>query len=176
MTSALESKLTQVGISILGALLTALETAIIFIIPAIILTVADVYSAHCLGKRVARKYPHHADGKFKSDHKNSILKTIIIACLALIVASYVDQLALRSVGSDYAVRFTFCFFCFYQVWSIAENWSSENPNNKIALACQRIMVNKAERHLNVPLADILLNDKKEGNGKCDENGSATPKA
>jgi hypothetical protein len=46
-------------------------------------------------------------------------------------------------------------FLFYELWSCLENWSSEN-DKPIAKAMQRIMVNKAERHLNVPLSDILM--------------------
>jgi hypothetical protein len=85
---------------------------------------------------------------------------MIVALLAIIVANYVDIYVIKD--SDIAVRFIVGVFLFYQVWSILENWSSEN-DNKIAKALQRIMVNKAERHFNVPLGDIMLNEKNTEN-------------
>ncbi|MDR1116215.1 MAG: hypothetical protein LBL33_08755 [Tannerella sp.] len=87
---------------------------------------------------------------------------MIIAFVLLIIAAYVDMLVIRD--GDTAVRASMCIILFYEGWSVLENWSSENEN-KIARALQRIMVNKAERHLNVPLSDILLNERKEN-----ENG------
>ncbi len=70
-----------------------------------------------------------------------------------------DTLVLIS-GNGFAVRFVVGVFLFYEVWSCLENWSSEN-DNKIAKALQRIMVNKIERHLDVPLSDILTPDDKK---------------
>lgn len=70
-----------------------------------------------------------------------------------------DTLVLIS-GNGFAVRFVVGVFLFYEVWSCLENWSGEN-DNKIAKALQRIMVNKIERHLDVPLSDILTPDDKK---------------
>ena len=146
----------------LGAgLLVSVETSIPFFTPCLILTVLDVASAWDLGRRVHKKYPDRADGKFKSEYKYRILKTMILAFVCLILAAHLDQLLIRNMEEDYAVRFVMATFSFYQLWSVLENWSSENKN-KIARALQRIMVNKAERHLNVPLADIFeVESKKE---------------
>lgn len=74
------------------------------------------------------------------------------------MANYVDVHVI--IDSNIAVRSVVGFFFVYQVWSILENWSSEN-DKKIAIALQRIMVNKAERHFNIPLSDIMLNEKEE---------------
>ena len=88
------------------------------------------------------------------------------------LASYVDELVIK--GDDgFAVRFVVGIFLFYETWSCLENWSSEN-DNKIAKALQRIMVNKAERHLDVPLSDILLDkDKPQTEQSHDESESAS---
>lgn len=159
-----DSKVIQIASSVLAGLFGAIETSVIFAIPALILIFIDVYSAHCLGVRVARKYPNHADGKFKSEHKKSVGITFVIFFGVMVIAAYADTLVLRDVGQDYGVRAWCIAFGFYQLWSILENWSSEN-NASIPRALQRIMVNKAERHLNVPLADILLNQKSKENGE-----------
>ena len=165
---AIISKLLQWGVSLGVGLLMAVETSIPFFTPCLILTILDVISAWDLGRRVHKKHPDRADGKFKSEYKYRILKTMILVFVCLILASHVDQLMLRDTEADYAIRFVMWVFSFYQVWSILENWSSEN-HNKLARALQRIMVNKAERHLNVPLHDIFEVEpsKKEENNEND---------
>lgn len=153
--------------SIGGGLLLAFETSIPFFIPCLIAVIIDVYTAWSLGRRVHKKRPNKADGKFKSEYKFRIMVTMIVALLAIIIANYVDIYVIKD--SDIAVRFIVGVFLFYQIWSILENWSSEN-DNKIAKALQRIMVNKAERHFNVPLKDILTPGDNGGSEKGGDNG------
>lgn len=152
------SKLFQWLLSIGAGLLVAVETSIPFFIPCLILTGLDVFSAYDLGRRLHKKDPEMFDGKFKSEYKIRILKTMIIVFVAIILGSYVDQLQLD--GGNATVRVVMWVFIFYQTWSILENWSSEN-DNKLAKALQRIMVNKAERHLGIELGDIFGSDKRE---------------
>lgn len=152
------SKLLQYITSIAGGLLVAFETSIPFFVPCLIATVIDVWAAYRLARRVHKKHPDRADGKFKSEYKYRVMYTMIIALTAIILANYVDVHVFKD--SDIAVRSVVGAFLFYQIWSILENWSSEN-NNKIARALQRVMVNKAERHLNIELSDILLDENKE---------------
>jgi hypothetical protein len=71
------------------------------------------------------------------------------------------------------VRFAVAVFLFYEVWSCLENWSSEN-DQPIAKALQRVMVNKAERHLNVPLSDILMKDDKPKRGRKPRHPQGPP--
>jgi len=152
------NKLTQWGTSIGGGVLLAIESSINFLVPCFLVIILDVFSAYMLGRRVHKKYPDKADGKFKSEYKYRILITMLVILVLIIVANYVDVYVLKD--TDIAVRFVIGVFMFYQLWSILENWSSEN-DNKIAKALQRIMVNKAERHLNVPLNDIFFEEKKD---------------
>lgn len=153
--------------SIAGGLLIAFETSINFFIPCFIAVLIDVFAAWSLGRRVHKKYPEKADGKFKSEYKFRIMVTMVVAFLTIVVANYVDIHVIK--GSDIAVRFVVAVFLFYEVWSILENWSSEN-DNKIAIALQRIMVNKAERHFNVKLSDIMLNEESQFNKEGGKNG------
>lgn len=152
--NGLASRLAQWGSSIACGFLVALDGSIDYLTPCFVAIVLDVLSAWRLGVRVARKYPDHADGKFKSEYKTRILFTLIVMFLALILANYVDRHVIMG-GDAEAVRFVMGVFLFHQIWSILENWSSENEENKLARALQRIMVNKAERHLNVTLSDIF---------------------
>lgn len=166
LTKTFLNRLLQYFTSIGGGLLLAFETSIPYFTPCFIAVIIDAYTAWTLGCRVHRKYPERADGKFKSEYKLHILVTMIVCLLAIIVAHHVDIYIIKN--SDIAERFIVGVFLFYQIWSILENWSSES-DNKIAKALQRIMINKAERHFNVPLGDIMLNeDKQEGgqHGEC----------
>lgn len=154
------SKLIQYLLAVATGLLTAVEAAIPFFIPCVIATVFDIWSAVGLSKRIHKKHPQHADGKFKSEYKNRVFYTLMVAFMLIILASYIDVLIFQ--GGSKAVSFAFGFFLFYQGWSVLENWSSEN-DKPFARALQRIMINKAERHLNVPLSDIMLNKEKDKN-------------
>ena len=144
--------------SIVAGFIVAVGTSIDFFVPCLIAVILDVISAYALGRRVHKKYPDKSDGKFKSEYKCRILAAMIIAWLCIILASYVD-VNVRHSDDGLAVRFAVAVFLFYELWSCLENWSSEN-DKPIAKAMQRIMVNKAERHLNVPLSDILMPDDK----------------
>lgn len=161
---SIASKMWHYLVSIAGGLLVAFESSIPFFVPCLIITVVDIWAAYCLGRRVKIKFPDHSDGKFKSEYKNRLMRTMLLALACIVIANYVDVYVIKS--GDFAVRWMVGFFLFYQAWSVLENWSSEN-DNKIAWALQRIMVNKAERHLNVPLSDIMLNEQKQQeDGKC----------
>jgi hypothetical protein len=160
-------KMWQYSASIMSGLLAAFEATVPFFMPCMIAVLLDIFAAYCLGRRVHKKYPEKADGKFKSAYKYRIFYTMIISLTLILLANYVDVLVIKD--GDTAVRFVMGLFLGYQAWSIVENWSSEN-DNKVAMAFQRIMVNKAERHFDVKLGDILLNEKKEEkedkDGRC----------
>ena len=152
-------RLLQYATSILGGLLLAIETSLDYFIPSLLAIALDVFSAYMLGRRVHRKYPENCDGKFKSEYKYRVMITLAVMFTVLVLAAYVDIFVRRS-SDQLAVRVAMGAFIFYEGWSCLENWSSEN-DKPFARALQRIMVNKAERHLNVPLSDILLKEEKE---------------
>ncbi len=162
-------KLMQWGFSIFSGTILAIDTSVDFFVPCLIAVILDVVSAYFLSRRVHKKYPDKSDGKFKSEYKYRILLTMLVVFLVIIAANHVD-IAVRMAEDKLAVRWVVGVFMIYEVWSILENWSSEN-DNKIAKALQRIMVNKAERHLNVPLKDILIDDNDEPNGANGANGN-----
>lgn len=158
-------KLIHWGASILLGFVATLETAISFFVPCLLAILLDVLSAYFLGRRLHAKFPDKYDGKFKSEYKFRIIYTMIIVFIAIILAAYVDTLLFHE--GDTAVRFVMSVFLFYEAWSCLENWSTENQS-PIAKALQRIMVSKAERHLNIPLSDILIE------GQSDEQPQSEP--
>lgn len=154
----LSEKILQYTVSVAGGLVIAMENALPFFIPCFLITAMDIVSAYFLAKRVHLKYPEQSDGKFKSEYKFKVMSTMLFVLVLIIVADYVDTQVIKD--SDLAVRWVVGAFLIYQGWSILENWSSEN-NNKMALLLQQIMVNKMERHLNMSVSPILLNEENE---------------
>lgn len=153
-------KLLQYAASVFGGFLLAFETSLDYFVPCLLAILLDVFTAYMLSRRVHKKHPEHSDGKFKSEYKYRVMITLIVVFIVLILAAYVDMVVRRATD-QLAVRWAMGVFLFYEGWSCLENWSSEN-DQPFAKALQRIMVNKAERHLNVPLSDILMGEKNEG--------------
>lgn len=151
-------KLLQYATSVFGGLLLAIETSMDYFIPCLLAIGLDIFSAYMLSRRVHKLHPDKSDGKFKSEYKYRVMITLAAVFIVLILAAYVDM-DVRRADDQLAVRWAMGIFLFYEGWSCLENWSSENEN-PLARALQRIMVNKAERHLNVPLSDILLHENK----------------
>ena len=149
-------KLAQYVTCIFGGLMLSFETSLDYFIPCLLAVILDVISAYFLGRRVHKKHPDKSDGKFKSEYKLRVIYTMLIVWICIILANYVD-IVVRHSTDGLAVRSAVAVFLFYEIWSCLENWSSENEQ-PIARALQRVMVNKAERHLNVPLSDILLKE------------------
>lgn len=138
---------------IFGGFVAIFEKSMQFLIPCILSVFLDIIAAYSLGRRVHKKYPNKADGKFKSEFKTRVLITLGLFFVCIILAAYVDLLIFRDIESDIAVRFTMGAFLFYEAWSILENISSCN-GAKWAKMLQRIMVDKAERHFNIDLKEI----------------------
>lgn len=160
------SKIAQIIFSIVGGIGIAIEATTLFFVPCIAAIGLDVASAVYLSKRINKKHPELSDGKFKSEYKYKVMYTMLVVFVLLIIAHYVDTIVFKE--GIQAQASVLCGFLLYEGWSVLENWSSEN-DNPMAKALQNVMVNKAERHLNVPegtIGNVLLrkdNDKKKDN-------------
>lgn len=141
------------------------ESAVVHLGFCVLVLAIDILSAYELGRRVHARYPDKADGKFKSKYVRRVVMTLLIVFLAIIAGDHIDRTILVGDGGQ-AVKSVMWAFVFYEVWSIVENWSSEN-DNKLAKVCQRIMVNKAERHFKVEIKDLFDDKDRE-----EEQGSA----
>ena len=140
-----------------GALLSYLKPTIPFMLICVLATAIDCWSAYSLSKRVRKKHPDANDGKFKSKYANKIFTTLLKVCALIVLVFVIDRIIIPTEQGLYLPNIVAGMFCLVQVWSILENESSEN-DAKWAHVLQRIMVNKAERHFDVPLRDILSDD------------------
>lgn len=156
----------QHTISILTGFLIAFESSIPYFIPCMIVVLLDVYTANRLNRRIKKKYPGATDGKFKSVYGARIFETMIMGLLLVILAFYVDTYVIQN--GDIAVRYCIGIFIGYQLVSVLENWSSEN-DSKLAKIFQKILVNKAERHLDIDLSEFWDLKKQEEHKDGNEN-------
>ena len=123
----------------------------------------DCLSAFDLSRRVRRKYPDQATGKFRSSYALKILRTFIemysTILLVFLVETYVIPMHEWNLTNYVAA-----IFCFIQLWSILENISSENEKSW-AKILQKIMVNKAERHFDIKLYNQEEKEEVDGGSK-----------
>ena len=149
-------------------LLTAIETSIPFMPLCLILILVDMWSAINLNKRIASKYPSDItkEGKFRSNPGMKVIWTFIKIFICIILGNYIDTLVLIN-DNNFTVRLIIFVFGFIQIWSICENWSSENDGRFkwLAIQMQKIMVNKAERYLNVTLDEARKRLNYDNNNK-----------
>jgi hypothetical protein len=143
-----------------GAVIGYLEPTIPFALICLAAVVLDCYSAFQLSKRVRKKYPDANDGKFKSKYANRVFNTIIKVYALIVLAYFIDRIIIPTENGLYLPNIVAGMFCFVQVWSFLENESSENDANW-ARVLQRIMVNKAERHFNIPFNDVFSSGDKQ---------------
>lgn len=151
-------RIWQIITSIAFALVASFEATALYFNIAFLVILIDVISAYALGRRVAKKYPGRADGKFKSEYKFRILFTFIIFMLAVMAGHLVDTTIIRE--GIKAQAFVVWVFIFYECWSIGENWSSEN-DSLLARVMQKVMVNKADRHFNLGIKEAIEEAKEE---------------
>ena len=86
--------------------------------------------------------------------------TLLKVCALIVLVFVIDRIVIPTENGMYLPNVVAGMFCLVQIWSVLENESSEN-DAKWARVLQRIMVNKAERHFDVKLGEILSDDNKQ---------------
>ena len=139
--------------AILGAVWSAIEPQLHFVIICLIAMLMDCVSAWHLNYRVRKRYGNKAaDGKFKSASFGKVFVNIIKVMAMLVLAGLLQ----KHVFEDLPIRLSNIIagaVCFWQIWSILENESSCN-DAKWAKIAQRIMIDKTARHFNIDLHEL----------------------
>lgn len=144
---------------IFGVFSVIIQSAPLLLILLLFL-VADSVSAFMLGRRVHRKQPNKATGKFKSEYATRVFRNMLEMGILIFLVAIADKYLLCDYDFNLANYITL-FFCGVTFWSILENMSSSN-DHVWAKALQKVMVDKTKRHFDIDLDDLL----KEGdNGK-----------
>ena len=126
----------------------------------------DVISAYRLNKRVvltakSKGVEVHKDAhKFRTSKALKVVTTMRDISILLFLGHILDTQVFGFFNGIYIANYIAGVFCVLQAWSILENSSSCN-GSRWAKLLQKIMVDKAERHLDIKL-DELKDENKEG--------------
>lgn len=146
MLNSTQSLILRYFCSFLVGCIGILEPTVNLVLLCLIFIIMDVYSAWDLGKRVKKKYNIDKQdfGKFSSEKAGYALDTLLKLIVLILGANIIDILLLPTpinLANYFAVT-----FCGWELWSILENFSSENEKGWARLL-QKIMVNKSKRLL-----------------------------
>lgn len=134
---------------ILGGIWGYLEPTLPFALVCLFAVFIDAISAWRLAKRVRRHHPEIPDekihDKFESEKAWKCFPTLLIIYSLIAICHLIDTVIFPFLDM-YLANFMAGGFSLYQVWSILENESSENPRSW-AKFLQKFMVNKASRHI-----------------------------
>ena len=148
-------------LALIGAFWGLLQPTIPFTILCFVAVVIDCYTAWRLAKRIKHRHPDWPDekihDKIESDKLKKIFPTMLIIASLIVLLQGIDMWIFPFVELHLA-NWIAGAFCGVQVWSILENESSENDNSW-AKVLQKIMVNKASRHVD-NIQEILDEAKK----------------
>jgi len=169
MLDELQSKLLRWLVTLSAGFIGVIKPTVDTVLVCVIFVFADVYSAWDLSKRVKVKYKIKDKdfGKFSSEKSGLAFDTIIKLIVLILGMNLIDHYLLPDplgLASYIAVA-----FCAWEVWSILENFSSENDKTW-AKVLQKIMVNKAKRLLDgmdleslIKEAESEIKEEKEDN-------------
>lgn len=156
-----------------GSFITAvLCNAILNIAPlavlCFVLVIVDCITAWRLSVRMKRK--GRSTGKFKSSaFGKTVIEMSINIPSALLIAFFI-QMYIFEESNIHLPQITAGVICFWQIWSILENISSGDRNATWAKILQKVMIDKAERHLDIDLHEL----KEENNKNTKSNKNKKP--
>ena len=157
MTSGLyeefQSRLIRYVTSFTLGLVDVVKPTVDTVLLCFIFILFDVYSAWDLSRRIRKKYNiKDSDvGKFVSKKALKSFNTVVKLIVVILGANIIDKLILKeSIG---LTSYIAAVFCFYMLWSVIENFSSENESGWAKIV-QKVMINKASRHLDINLEEL----------------------
>lgn len=155
---------TGMAIKYIGGFITAIiSNALCNIAPLAILCFAlvliDCFTSWRLACRLKRQ--GKSSGKFRSDKfGKAVVEMAITIPTALLIAHFV-QLYIFEGSNVHLPQITAGVICFWQIWSVLENLSSGRPDKAWAKVLQKVMIDKAERHLDIDLSEFKDKEEKK---------------
>lgn len=133
--------------TLIGGIAAIFQPISAFILICLMALLGDVYTAYCLDRRVRKKYPTKAYGKFRSVKFGKLINTLIKLLFVLYLSHQVDTYILTGLD-HYMTKFSAGVFVGWQFISMLENESSCS-NKRWAKILQRILVDKTIRHFDL---------------------------
>ena len=153
---------SRLSFFLIGAIWGLLEPTIPFAGICIFAIVVDCVTAYRLGKRVKAQNPRAKtdDAKFRSSYARRMFYTLCIVYSCTVLGWLIDTYMYPFIDL-YLANFISGGFCLVQLLSIFENESSCN-NARWAKVLQKVLVNKAARHLDLNEADLKAKEQDDG--------------
>lgn len=145
---------SRISLFIIGAFWGLLEPTIPFAGICIFAIILDCITAYRLGKRVKslNKSTTVEEAKFRSKYARRMFYTLCIIYACTVLGWLIDTKIYPFVDL-YLANFISGGFCLVQLLSVLENESSCN-NARWAKVLQKVLVNKAARHLDISEEDL----------------------
>lgn len=153
---------TRLFIFLLGAIWGLIEPTIPFAGICIFAIVVDCVTAYRLGKRVKAQNPLSKtdDAKFRSSYARRMFYTLCIVYSCTVLGWLIDTYMYPFVEL-YLANLISGGFCLVQLLSVLENESSCNTA-RWAKVLQKVLVNKAARHLDISEEDLKTKEQDDG--------------
>ena len=150
---------------LIGAVWGLLEPTVPFAGICLFAILVDCFTAYRLGKRVKKLNPKAKtdDGKVRSSYARRMFYTLCVVYACTVLGWLIDTYMYPFVDL-YIANFISGGFCLVQLLSILENESSCNEAGW-AKVLQKVLVNKAARHLDISeddLQDLTGKDRDDG--------------
>lgn len=155
---------SRISLFIIGAFWGLLEPTIPFAGICIFAIILDCITAYRLGKRVKslNKSTTVDEAKFRSKYARRMFYTLCVIYACTVLGWLIDTKIYPFVDL-YLANFISGGFCLVQLLSVLENESSCNTA-RWAKVLQKVLVNKAARHLDISEKD-LTGKEQEDNGR-----------
>ena len=153
---------TRIVLFVIGAFWGLLEPTIPFAGICIFAIILDCITAYRLGKRVKslNKSTTVDEAKFRSKYARRMFYTLCIIYACTVLGWLIDTKMYPFVDL-YLANFISGGFCLVQLLSVLENESSCN-DARWAKVLQKVLVNKAARHLDISEDDLTGKEQDDG--------------
>lgn len=147
---------------VVGAVWGLVEPTIPFAGICLFAILLDCFTAYRLGRRVKKLNPKATadEAKFKSNYARRMFYTLCIIYACTVLGWLIDTYMYPFVDL-YLANFISGGFCLVQLLSVLENESSCN-DARWAKVLQKVLVNKAARHLDISEADLTGKEQNDG--------------
>lgn len=165
--------LTKYLLAMITASIAFLEPTFNFLYAIVAVITLDCISAYSLNRRIKKKFPNYATGKFESQKALKVIYTIGKVYGVILIIWFIEKVIIKDLSFD-ITKYVAAFFCFVQLISVLENESSCN-NVWWARLLQKILIDKTKRHFDINIDIDQLKkeqeeeDKKKYGGKKNEN-------
>ncbi len=147
---------------LIGAAWGLLEPTVPFAGICLFAILIDCLTAWRLGKRVKKRNPRSGEdeGKIRSNYARRMFYTLCVIYACTVLGWLIDTQMFPFMDL-YLASFISGGFCLVQLLSILENESSCN-DAQWAKVLQKVLVNKAARHLEIDPEDLDTGSKRKG--------------